>query len=68
MVLNEIRDAVQRASIVREFKMDADTKELSGTWDIVMGLTPGDDHRDEGHRPPPPPSGSRPGNRPPSPR
>ena len=45
-VLNGIRDAVQRASVIREFKADADTKELSGTWDIVMGLTPGDGHDD----------------------
>ncbi len=64
MVLGEIRDAVKRASVIREFKADADTKELAATWDIVMGLTPGDSepdgHDDEGHRPPPPGGGRRP--------
>ncbi len=70
MVLNEIRDAAQRASIIREFKQDADTKELTGAWDIVMGLTPGDDRDDHDHGPPPggprrgegrrPPDGERP--------
>ena len=68
MVLNEIRDAVQRASIIREFKADADTKEITGAWDIVMGLTPGDGHDDQR---PPPPRGERrgrpPGGRPPGP-
>ncbi len=60
MVLNEIRDAAQRASIVREFKEDADSKQLATTWDIVMGLTPADDHDDHDDHPPRPP-GSRPG-------
>jgi len=71
MVLNGVRDAVQRASIIREFKEDADTKELSTTWDIVMGQTPSDEHdeHDEfgGHLPPPP-GGGRPGFPPPPPR
>ncbi len=75
MVLNEIRDAVKRAAVIREFKTDADTKQLSTTWDIVMGLTPADsepdDHDDHDHRPPPPGDGHRPpppgGGRPPLP-
>jgi protocatechuate 3,4-dioxygenase beta subunit len=69
MVLGEIRDAVKRASVIREFTADADTKELSASWDIVMGLTPGDaepdDHDDHdggpgadpNHRHGPPPFG-----------
>jgi len=67
MVLNEIRDAAQRASVVREFKLDADTKELTGAWDIVMGLTPSDGHDDQEHRPSPP-DGKPSGERPPRPR
>jgi protocatechuate 3,4-dioxygenase beta subunit len=68
MVLGGIHDAAHRAAVIREFKEDADTKELSSRWDIVMGLTPGDGHDDA---PPPPPNGEgspRPrGNRPPPP-
>ncbi|MEA3210595.1 MAG: protocatechuate 3,4-dioxygenase, beta subunit [Chthoniobacter sp.] len=53
MVLGEIRDEVQRASVIREFVAVPDTKELAATWDIVMGLTPGDsDHDDHDDRPP----------------
>ena len=76
MVLGEIRDAVQRAAVIREFTAAPETRELSATWDIVMGLTPGDagpdDHEHgpggpppDGGRRPPPPGGSR---RPPPPR
>ncbi len=43
-VLRSIRDEAQRASVTREFKPVADTKELAATWDIVLGYTPGDDH------------------------
>jgi protocatechuate 3,4-dioxygenase beta subunit len=51
MVLNGIRDAEQKLSVIREFKPVAKSgKELVATWDIVLGATPGD-----GERPPPPP-------------
>ncbi len=43
-VLRGIRDEKQRDSVIREFKAVPDTKELAATWDIVMGVTPGDDH------------------------
>lgn len=43
-VLKGIRDGKQRDSVVREFKAVEGTKELAATWDIVMGVTPGDDH------------------------
>lgn len=43
-VLRAIRDDKQRDSIIREFKMVEGTKELAATWDIVMGVTPGDNH------------------------
>lgn len=64
MVLNEIRDAAQRASVVREFKENPVTHELSTTWDIVMGATAGDSGParspggPRGPRPGPPPGGS----------
>ncbi len=64
MVLQGIRDATQKASVIREFSAVADTKEQAATWDIVMGQTPGDGH-DDG--PGGPPSGPR-GDRPPRPR
>ncbi|MBI3882570.1 MAG: intradiol ring-cleavage dioxygenase [Verrucomicrobia bacterium] len=54
MVLNEVRDAAQRASIIREFKADPATRELAGTWDIVMGATAGDERRERGPGGPPP--------------
>jgi protocatechuate 3,4-dioxygenase beta subunit len=54
MVLSGIRDEAQRASVVREFVAAPETKELATTWDIVMGLTPGDaDHDDHDHGPGP---------------
>lgn len=43
-VLRGIRDEKQRDSVIREFKAVPDTKELAATWDIIMGVTPGDDH------------------------
>jgi protocatechuate 3,4-dioxygenase, beta subunit len=43
-VLRSVKDAVQRASIIRPFKEHAETKELGTTWDIVMGHTPTDGH------------------------
>ena len=43
-VLKGIRDEQQRDSVVREFKAVEGTKELAATWDIVMGVTPGDNH------------------------
>jgi protocatechuate 3,4-dioxygenase beta subunit len=64
MVLNGIRDAAQRASVIREFKLDPMTQQLAATWDIVLGATAGDDHptgRGPGGQPP------RPGQRPPPP-
>ena len=64
MVLGEIRDEAQRASVIREFTAAPDSKELAATWDIVMGLTPGDSEHDDGPRRPPP-GGPR---RPPPPR
>lgn len=80
-VLRGLRDEKQRASVIREFKADKDSKELSTTWDIVMGHTPGDgdDHEhdhgpghgpDHGNPPPPPPGGGRggPGGPPPGQR
>lgn len=52
MVLNGIRDEAQRLSIIREFKPKAkESKELVGTWDIVMGSTPQD--RESGSGKPP---------------
>jgi protocatechuate 3,4-dioxygenase beta subunit len=63
MVLQGIRDAAQRASVIREFTSVPDTKELATTWDIVMGLTPSDGH-DEPDGPPPGPGGPG-GDRPP---
>lgn len=41
-VLRGIKDPQQLASVIREFKPVADTKELAATWDIVLGLTPKD--------------------------
>lgn len=62
-VLRSVSDEKQRASVIREFKEDKDSKELAATWDIVMGYTPGDkeDHhhshggKDDHVGPPPPP-------------
>jgi protocatechuate 3,4-dioxygenase beta subunit len=42
MVLKGIRDEARRASVIREFVSRPDTKELATTWDIVMGVTPGE--------------------------
>lgn len=57
MVLNGIRDEAQRLSIIREFKpKSTDSKELFGTWDIVLGNTP--DERGMGRPPGPPPNGT----------
>lgn len=55
MVLNGIRDEAQRLSIIREFKPKSQgSKELIGTWDIVLGATP--DERGMGRPPGPPPA------------
>jgi len=58
-LLNGIRDAAQRASVIREFQPVGAGPELAATWDIVMGLTPTDQAPAEGprrgERPPPPP-------------
>ena len=43
-ILRDLRDEKLHAAVVREFKPVADTKELAATWDIVLGLTPGDNH------------------------
>lgn len=68
-VLRGVRDEKQRASVIREFNADKDSKELAATWDIVMGWTPGDGG-DDGHDhhhgpgaggPPPPPPGGEAG-------
>lgn len=56
MVLNGIRDAAQRLSILREFTPKEPTsEELLGTWDIILGATP--DERSMGRPPGPPPEG-----------
>ena len=67
MVLSGIRDEVQKASVIREFKPIAGSPELATTWDIVMGLTPSDSAEEErgprggfGDRPPRPRDGQRP--------
>jgi len=65
MVLRGIRDAAQRASVIREFSAVPGTKELTAQWAIVMGLTPGDGHDDAPGGPPP---GSRGDQRPDGPR
>ena len=43
-ILRILADEKLHAAVVREFKPVADTKELAATWDIVLGLTPGDNH------------------------
>ncbi len=43
-ILRSLQDEKLLAAVVREFKPVADTKELAATWDIVLGLTPGDNH------------------------
>ncbi len=43
-ILRDLRDEKLHAAVVREFKPVVDTKELAATWDIVLGLTPGDNH------------------------
>jgi len=72
MVLRAIRDDAQRASVIREFKEDGDTKQLAATWDIVMSLTPGaydhDDDHDHFDGPPPPRGEGFPGGPGPVPR
>jgi len=61
MVLQGIRDAAQRASVIREFTKVPDTQELATTWDIVMGQTPSDGHDNVPDGPPPGPGGPPPG-------
>ncbi len=68
MVLNGIRDEKQRVSVIRTFVAVPDTRELTATWDVVLGLTPSDAPDEgpgprgerprrprDGQRPPPPP-------------
>ncbi len=43
-VLRGVRDDKQRDSVIREFLPVKDTNELAATWEIVMGVTPGDGH------------------------
>ncbi len=43
-ILRSLQDEKIAAAVVREFKPVADTKELAATWDIVLGVTPGDNH------------------------
>ena len=43
-ILRSLQDEKTAAAVVREFKPVAGTKELAATWDIVLGLTPGDNH------------------------
>jgi len=52
-VLRGIKDAAQRASIIREFAPVAGTKELKATWDIVIGTTLGDMEGGHGMEPRP---------------
>jgi protocatechuate 3,4-dioxygenase beta subunit len=53
-LLNGIRDAAQRLSVIREFQpLTAGSKELVGVWDIVLGATP--DERAMGRGPGPGP-------------
>ncbi len=59
-VLNGIREEARRALVIREFIPVPETKELATTWDIVMGLTPGDnDDHDDQDGPPRGPGGDR---------
>jgi len=44
VVLRGIQDEKQRESVIRSFLPVEGTKELAATWDIVMGVTPGDGH------------------------
>ena len=41
-ILRGIDDEKQRDSVIRPFTAVKDTKELAATWDIIMGVTPGD--------------------------
>ena len=43
-ILRSLQDEKTAAAVVREFKPVAGTTELAATWDIVLGLTPGDNH------------------------
>lgn len=56
-ILKRMGTDEQRLSVIREFKpMSADSKELVGTWDIVLGKTPEDPEqggRGPGGQPPP---------------
>lgn len=52
-ILRGIRDEKQRQSVIREFTAVPGTNEIATTWDIVMGLTPGDKDHDEEHDHPP---------------
>ena len=54
-VLKNIKDPVQKLSVIREFKpLSSGDNELVATWDIVMGSTPEDSERRGGPRPPAP--------------
>lgn len=60
-VLRSMGTAEQRLSVIREFKpKSADSQELVGTWDIVLGTTP-EDPEQRGHRGPGGPGGPPPG-------
>lgn len=41
-VLRSLKQEKERDAVVRAFQPVAGTKELAATWDIVMGVTPGD--------------------------
>ncbi len=43
-ILRSLQDEKTAAAVVREFKPVAGTTELAATWDIVLGLTPVDNH------------------------
>jgi protocatechuate 3,4-dioxygenase, beta subunit len=54
-ILQGIKDEAQRLSVIREFKpMTAESKELFGTWDIVIGGTPEEHEKRRGGPPPKP--------------
>lgn len=58
-ILRRMGDEAQRLSVIREFKpVSAESKELRGTWDIVLGSTPEEPEEPEARRPGgPPPRG-----------
>ena len=54
-VLKNIKDPVQKLSVIREFKpLSSGDNELVATGDRVMGSTPEDSERRGGPRPPAP--------------